>query len=335
MSININADAMFANAVALATVSSPALEAVTQNVLKAKEEWSGAPIALLNAILSSYSQEQLERFPIMGDKTSNNPDIVLVKEKAGDKGKEVSFYTVWPDSTPIGASVIQELKELSLAKNKESDQSLIRADIKNMNAHQRDAREKYLKNKRTSIRQAYKNSIKLMHKMQAINGLDHASCSLIPGVAPGTFENLILVRSTDPERATLDWEHYNVSQFLRLDVDAAEEKGGTFAALKETLARDSKKQGGAGESEAKPQLIRKLDTFDARIADMHEFMDKMNDPGQAKAFANWVEHLNKSDDALMSTFAVYETIGRLYKMDALRNKYYVLKEKADEQSQAA
>ncbi len=333
-SINMNADAMLANAAALAAKTSEALEAVTNTVLKAKEEWSGAPIALMSAILKTYSPEELERFPLIGDKSSNNPDIVLVKEKAGDKGKEVSFYTVWPDSTPIGAAVIQELKWISNSKNKEMDHSTIPAEIMAMNAHQKSAREKYLKNKRTSIRSAYKNSIKLLHKMQAINSLDHAECALIPGVTPGTYENLILVRTNDPARATLDWEHFNVSQFLRLDVDAAEEKGGTFAALKETLAREQKKGGTAGEGEAKPQLIRKLDTYDARINDLHEFMDKMNDPAQAQAFKNFMEHLGKDDDALYSTFAVYETIGRLYKMDALRSKYYVLKEKAEQEGEA-
>jgi hypothetical protein len=301
--------AQHAKALALAHLNTTALTNAMLAVAKAKDEFSGAPIKLMVAMLSEIPEETLDGLPRIGSKPSetDNPDLFPWKDPSSDgKEKEVSFYVVWSDNTTEGAKVVEELGWLSCLNDPDKKTDHIPADYKakyGSNPEQRKQRKKYLEGRRGTIRSSYKKAVQLMHQFDAINELAGVHATTIPGVEEGTFENVILVRSKVPGRETLDYEHYTVGQFLKLNAAKAAEQGGSLTALKATVTRDGKKQ---KQEPGVPALasIQTPETMDKVMTAVHSYLDGIYSNKKGMEYAALLKFLTGPNGA-----SAVETLG--------------------------
>src|SRR6266446_4932499 len=263
-------------ATSLAAIHGEELATAISTVMKAKEDWQGGPMTVMCAMGVNYTEEQMAEFPIIGSSEkdgSNNPAKFKAKVPGKD-GKETErdqdFYILFADATPEGADIVKRLGWLAHANKSEFNQAEIPQEFKDMNPQERRMNVEKLTNRRSTIRSSYKNAIKLNQQFTAVNDLPHVSADPIPGIEEGTYENTVLVHSKVKGRETKDWEHYSLSNFMKLNAAKAKENGGTLAALKATVARVPKVPGDNSDGN-KPDVIKTIPKAIVRLVDLHSF----------------------------------------------------------------
>lgn len=306
-------------ALSLAAVSTPNLDAAVSAVVTAKDTWDGGPIAILTAVMEDYSEDQLNSFPDPDIKTGNNPSVYMVpvyKEgKRQPKDKEINFYSRFADGRPASAAILTRIEWVVRAGNDKMKKDDIPSDILDMNADKRDQHKTVLQRKLTNNRQAVVNAFKLLFKIKAVNALPGCSAFIIPGEEEGTFENLIHVNTTVKGRETQDYDNLSISTFNKLDVAKAVEGGGTYKSLMATKKRQQ--QEGENEGEAKPQLIRTIDTLQARTTDYAEYFETIQ---AAKDKADWMLLLKTlgpkgpagSEQFKLELFSIHSALSAIY-----------------------
>src|SRR3569833_1706084 len=335
MNTNIN-EAQHKLAIELSNAIDESVDNAVSFVAQAKSDYQGGPLKVLVAMKMAYSDEQMAQFPKVGsgkekDYQGNNPDYYKVPSFGKDgklTEKLVSFYVEFADNTPSGKNTVQALDWLSRAANDKAKQDDIPADIKKLNPHQREVERARLEGRRNTIRSSYKAAIKLHYQFEAINALQYVEAVPIPGVKEGEFENVVLVRSTVPGRETMDFEHYSLSAFIRLDADKAAEKGGTLAALKETAKRAQEPEGGGTGTTVN---IKTFDTYRKVINDVHAFMNEAKTAKDKAKYTDLLKVLGPrggagSDLFALSMYQVYNMLGDIYRHDDIRARAEALNE---------
>lgn len=320
---------MDALALRLASIATPTVDEAVAIVVKAKDDWDGGPIAIMHAALKDYPPEVLQTFPDPDVVTGNNPAVYMVPVykdgKRQPKDKEVVWYNRFADGRPASAAILARIEQVIRAGNDKMKQDGIPEDIADMNPDQRDQEKIRLNTKLGNNRKAVKNAFKLMFKIRAVNMLENVECYVVPGSIEGTYENLIHVNSTVQGRSTLDYDNLTISTFNRLNVAKAIENGGSFKALMATKKRA--KTGGDdkdnNEGDAKPHLIRTIDTLKARTTDYAEYFDVVQ---SATDKAQWMELLKQlgpkggegTDQFAHEMRAIFLALQSIYKHDAIR-----------------
>lgn len=316
-------------AMEFAAITSPELDAAMVAVAKAKDEFSGAPIRLMFSLLSTMPEDKIDLLPRIGSRfaDTNNPEIFIWKDpsKEGATEKEVSFYVVWADNTPEGTRVVTELDWLARL----SSDNMVITDIpapfkaKYPNPEARNRYKKYLNGRRGTIRAAYKNAIKLMHQFDAVNELALVKAVTIPGTEPGTFENVVKVQSKVVGRETMDYEHYSVGSFLKLNAAKAAEGGGTLEALKATVARDTGK--GKDKEKGVPALasINTPETSDKVAIAWHSYLDKAWQDKAGDEYRALLKQLTGPGGAssVVTLGGIRNILNSLFKMDKIQSIY--------------
>lgn len=334
MSISIN-ETQATLAHTLAAIDNANLSSAVLAVATAKQEYQGGPMKVYFYMTQAYSEEQMASFPKPGtghpktdkDYAGNNPDYFKVPSFGKDgkrTEKSVSFYVEYADNTPAGKPVCQRIDYIQRAGNDKAKQDDIPADVLALNPHQRDVELKKLETKRATIRSSFKSAIKLGFQFEAINALDHVAAVAIPGVKEGEFENMILVRSTIAGRETIDYEHYTISAFMRLDADKAAEKDGTLAALKATVKRD-KPDDNSGTASGTTVVIKTVDTLGKVFNDAYAFMDEAWSASDKAKYTELLKQLGPrggaGTDLMASAFYnVWRMLNDVYKHDAIRER---------------
>lgn len=314
-------------ALALAAFATPALDAAVALVVKAKGDWDMGPVTIMSAVLTDYPEETLVTFPDPDVKTGNNPSVYMVPVykdgKRQPKDKEVNWYNRFADGRPASAAIVQRIEWVTRAGNEKMKHDDIPQDIRDMNADERDQEKTKLSRKLSNNRTAVINAFKLLFKIKAVNGLEGCSCFVVPGEVEGTFENLIHVNTTVKGRETKDYDNLSISTFNKLNVAKAKEGGGTFRAL---MATKKRQPGDDGEvADAKPHLIRTLDTLQARTTDYVEYFDNIQ---QQKDQAEWMQLLKTlgpkgpagSDQFTLELFSLHQTLNTIFKHDPIRKR---------------
>lgn len=311
--MSIQGEAQYSKAIALALMNTTALNSAMVAVAQAKDEFTGAPIKLMMAMLTELPEATIDGLPRIGSKQSetDNPDIFKWKNPADDsKEKDVSFYVVWSDNTPEGAKVVTELGWLSCLSDKDKKRDHISAEYQQQYSNPQviKQRKKYLEARRGTIRASYKKAAALMHQFDAINELDGVTATTSPGAIEGTYENTILITSKIAGREKLDWAFFSVGSFLKLNAAKASEQGGTLAALEATVARDTKKKAPVATGIPALNGVKTPETMDVVLTAVHSYVDSAFSDKKGDAFAALLKFLVGPGGA-----SAVETIGDLNK----------------------
>lgn len=309
--MSANGNILHRLAVELGGTTSTALSNTMASLVKAKDEWSGAPVKLMFAIKETYSADKLNAIPTYGTSYKdgdNNPwlyTIVKPDVNGKEKEREVNFGNDWADATPIGLAVEQELDWCRRASNSKMTKAGIDEEWLEQydNVPAIEKRIQYLTGKKGTIRTAYKNAIRLMQQLELVNELASVTAFVPPGSVPGEYENIVEVRSTVSGRENIDYEMFSIPTFLKLNVMKAAEDGGTFKALKATLTREKKPE----DKTLKVEKIETPETNDLALAKVHQYMDQIFGSQPGDKYATFLKFLNgdKGQSAI-------ETIGELH-----------------------
>lgn len=308
-------------ALSLAAVATPNLDAAVSTVVAAKGDWDMGPITIMTAVMEDYTLEQLQSFPDPDVKTGNNPSVYMVPVykdgKRQPKDKEVNWYNRFADGRPASAAIVQRIEWVVRAGNEKMKKDDIPQDILDMNPDLRDQEKTKLSNKLANNRGAVVKAFRLLFKIKAVNALEGCNCYVVPGKEEGTFDNLIHVNSTVKGRETVDYDNLSIGTFNKLDTAKAKEGGGSFKALLATKKRQKGSDEQENEGDAKPQLIRTIDTLQARTTDYAEYFDTIQ---AAKDKAEWMLLLKTlgpkgpagSEQFKLELFSIHQTLNSIY-----------------------
>lgn len=333
-------NAQHAKALALAHMNTTALNSAMIAVAKAKDEFTGAPVKLMVAMLSELGDETIDSLPRVGSKPNetDNPDIFPWKDPSKEgKEKDVSFYVVWSDNTPIGIETVTELGYLSCLNDIEKKRDHIPAEFVEKygrNPELRASRKKYLEGRRGTIRASYKKAIQLMHQFDAVNELAGVEATTVPGDEPGTYSNQIKVKTKIEGRD--EYEYYTVGSFLKLNAAKAAEQGGTLAALQATVARDTKKKGSTTVAAGIPALnsIKTPETLDTVLTAVHSYVDGVFQDKKSDGYQALLKFLvgPGGASAVETIGDLNRQLGELMKMDHIQ---FIYQKTKDAQHKAA
>lgn len=337
----IEAGGQYGKALALAHIKAEHVAKAAIVAADAKDEFSGAPIKLYTAMLQDYDEETLDALPIVGSEGGNNPDYFEWKDPNSDaKPKTVSFYNVWPDNTPEGLKIGQELTWIKALGNPEMKDDDIPDWFKEKydGPVKRESRKKYLTTRRSTVRSCYKKAVSFMHQFAAIQELAGIDCALIPTADGEGYENLVHIFTKNEERKSLDTMHLTVSQFLKLSAPGIAEQGGTFAALKASITR-KKREGEKDKGIPALQEINTGETLDKVLTAAHHYLDHIVTDKKGKDYGSFLKFLTGPGgaQAVETLGDLRDCIDDIFKIDRVSYIYAKVKEdgfnKEDEEEQ--
>jgi hypothetical protein len=282
----------------LAQEFAPVADFVT-SVLDAGETTKRGPLDLMQRMTEAGID--LDKLPVPGEKTGNNPDIydgTRLNDKGEWKAYKGSHIKDAVLKTKEGSALVEAITAVNSKAGKWADCGDIR----------RDSEKKVLEARRNAMVSLYSRAIKLNHWFNKIGDL--------PGVdwEPVTDTVMVDGKPTEqPARTTSpivvynpakrsEFETMSVGQFLQLDPDEAKEQGGTYTALIRTLGREG--GSGQGDTGTKTPRIKNIEGLLSALNDISSYLDPETDEGQKNQAKLAVFMANKKlgDD-------VIETVG--------------------------
>lgn len=323
------------------------------NMMQAKEDWEGGPFKVYFAMEKTYTEEELSEFPEPGLEGGNNPDVYYTYKKNA-KGEQVkrktSFYAQFADATKEGKALLEQKKLLELAGQEGSDKTNIPQEIKELSDLQRSTLLAKVEGRRATIRKAYKSAMDLRYQFQKVNIFPNVQ--VLPQYADENensvvesqrciimSEHMMKDGDIDPAKAPIRWKALTKGSFMRLNANVARElvAGGmkAYDALEKTLTKEK----GEGEDaknkdKNKPQNIATVETFEARMTDIHEYVariehDKTNGPAMLKALEKRMNGPG-SDEIVESMGYLFHFLERFFKQDKYAVRYETLINQADD-----
>lgn len=264
-------------------------------IVKARQDWEGGAFAVMYKITSQLPTQLLKALPDPKANSGTKPAhyySVVIRDR-----KEVTQEHYWYEELVLNFPAIRDKgKRIDQLKRSMGDplkvnQSDIGADIKNMTVDYRNTEITRLTKEISGAITKVSNAFELYWQFQRMEELPHVTCYPIYKLGPDnlpmdgqdgrSFEiepttQPIVITSTVKGREAIDTTRVSISTFLRFDVEAAKEKGGTYQSLIDTAKREKKtdEQGqGQANSQSATQLIRTTETALARVLDLYEFAD--------------------------------------------------------------
>lgn len=274
-------NAQAAKARSMAAKAGP-LSEVIEKVEAANVVKAGGAVNTMVMLRHIYGAD-LDSMPKPGEKEGNNRDEITIEETVDGetKSRDTTFYVVFADNTPLGASILSRLAQCERAKKTDTVKDDIPADILEMVDNRTIKREiDRLEALRSTNRALIKRAMKLVHQFNAIE--------TVPGVLADPIwadgkegKEVLNVKDCiqvwqmheDEKRGVKYSRDFNISTFLKLDTKAAIEAGGGFKALIDTLARETKK--GGQNTTAPDRRIASLDTMVGVTVELHRFTDEI------------------------------------------------------------
>jgi hypothetical protein len=296
----------------LAIKVSDVTEAAVETAAKGKEDWQGGPISVLAGLQRDFTNEELDAFAEPNSDTGNNPDRykMQVTDSSGKSAmRPTSFYQQFADGTKHGKAIIEELALLRRANNVEAIKTDIPETIMNMTVSERDDRIKFLDNRRTTVRNAYRKAMSLYFQLNAVGELtvlvdEEGKVNSDPAKNTRFKQGTVgvdfiyvtndagedtdqVVNSPNPiiiweypgydakgnQRPIKNSQKVSIGSFLKFDAKKAAENGGTYKALLKTVERKPRTPEGAKPTET--PAIKTVDTFVGRLVETYRFMNEM------------------------------------------------------------
>ncbi len=259
-----------------ATREGAGLAPILDRLIKSKQDWEGGQFEVMFKLTSNMTAEQMADLPVPGSETGQ--------------------------------------LRLSLGDPAKVNQSAIPADIKDMIPDYRWAEISRLEGEIEASSKKVIEAFELMFQYQAVNALEGVTVELLYALGPKgelldgeegrarVIENTktpIVVTTTLEKRKAIDTKRMGVGSFKKLDVPKATEGGGTYASLMKTIEREPKKPGTPGQAVALPQNIKTVDTFEARIVDVHSYLDEAWSDTKQAEFGAILQRLNSKNGNLL------------------------------------
>lgn len=308
-----------ARAIAFASQESDEMSAAIEQVANAKEDWQGGPIKVLFALRETYGEE-IDQFPKPDLETGNNPDkfkVAMTNDAGVTAMRATSFYLLFADATKEGKAIVEELAFLKRLANVNDKKENIPSELIDAyldNEEKRTARTNYLTGRRSTIRASYKKAMSLYYQMDAVASLPHVDCDFLwitddKGEDTGDVENttkpIIVWERVADGKPVKKREFFSIGSFLKLDANAASEKGGTLKELIKTVARAPSPgveipaiKTAETYVKALVECFRAIDEFnsDPDQKEMGKLMKVINDKSAAELKVAIVEYRNYLDD---------------------------------------
>lgn len=327
---------------AMGAKQSAVLGPVIASIAKARQDYEGGPFKVMFKVTSNMSQEEIDGLPIPGSTSGNHPAIYKLKKPSDKKAKDVNYYDVLSDSLAgnVAKSTRINLLELSMGDPSKVNMSSVPQDIKDMTETYRMTEVSRLKGELTTSRSAVNSAFELLFQIRAVKQLDGCDCYPIMALNPDgktvsetDVENTrtpMLVTTTLKDRQALDVKRLSISTFKKLKPLVAKENGGTYAALMKTIEKGSDNGENNQEDGNKPSLIATLDKFQARIIDIHSYMDGVWSDKTHASYQDLLKIVGPrgpagSDDFALSLYSVYTMLGDIYRHDQIRARADKLK----------
>ncbi len=305
-----------------ATREGAGLAPILDRLIKSKQDWEGGQFEVMFKLTSNMTAEQMADLPVPGSETGTNPDYYKVPVQVqGKKGtstvmRQHRFYKIMSDNFPANIAKSERIEQLrlSLGDPAKVNQSAIPADIKDMIPDYRWAEISRLEGEIEASSKKVIEAFELMFQYQAVNALEGVTVELLYALGPKgelldgeegrarVIENTktpIVVTTTLEKRKAIDTKRMGVGSFKKLDVPKATEGGGTYASLMKTIEREPKKPGTPGQAVALPQNIKTVDTFEARIVDVHSYLDEAWSDTKQAEFGAILQRLNSKNGNLL------------------------------------
>lgn len=327
---------MTTTAIRLAAKETGETLAVVNRIVDAKEESQGGPALVLTALMKNYG-EDLAEFPRPGDEDSNKPERYKVPGavRNGVQGyKTVSFYSEFFDNTKEGKAITAELEYLKRSQDGHDDKRGIPDHILAMNPEEVEARTSRLRNRKTAAVSAYRNAIGLGYQLEAVNNLPEVIATIRyedkEETKPCKGDKAIVVRDVNDN---IKYQLYSVSAFMMINVGKAKENGGTLDAVKKSVTRKGG-SGQGGESDSKAQLIATMETFEARLTDIHSFMDNAWQPENVETYNKLLKKLGPNggegtDHLALTMYGIYTMLKDVFGHENVRIRAEKLQEAAN------
>lgn len=264
-----------ASAIALAHKSSVATDTALNTLILAKEETQRGPFSIMFAMQKDFTEQDWSSFPVPGTETGNNPDYFKTMVPSTDgktKTKTVSFWSIVADNRPMSVSLRDELAFIKRMRNPEAAKDGIPAEIKNGNPTSWKAREKYINGRLGTIRAGYKKGVALAFQFMAINALSGVEAT--PVFADGkddeienTTAPIYIFEPAKAGQPVKKWQLVSIGTFLKLNAAKASEKGGTYDALFETVARETR------TTTSVVPMVKTIDTLEGTLAACAGYLD--------------------------------------------------------------
>lgn len=300
-----------ARAIALAGQESEAMGAAVTLAANAKEDWQGGPIKVLFAMNEAYGDE-LASFPKPDMETGNNPDkfkVPMPDGKGSTAIRSTSFYLLFSDATREGKALVDELEYLKRIANVNDKCDDIPEELMELyrgDENKRISRENYLKNRRSTVRTAYKKAMALYFQMDAVAGLEKVGCDFdYADSEAGEVEKtskpiLVWSKPDDDKKPITKFERFSIGSFLKLNAAEASENGGTLKALMKTVARDTNTKAAAFPT------IKTAESYVAGLVECFRAMDEFQSDSDQKEIGKLMKILGaKGSDELKVAIVEY------------------------------
>lgn len=254
-------------------------------IADAKQDMAGGPIRVMIALRNAFGEE-LDSFPMPGEKDGNNRDEITVEETVNGetKSRKTTFYTVFADSLAPGKAIVQEIEWCERAGKADTVKTDIPQHIIDLSQTGGLARRlDYLTGRRGTFRASIKKAMQLVFQFNAVNEVTGIQSEPIweegkEGEEIISAQKCIVVWQTPDNDANGKpkpvkyMKDYTVGSFLKLKPLVAEEKGGGFKNLDATSARAPQE---TDNSEKADRRIKTLDTAVGVAVELHRFIDEI------------------------------------------------------------
>lgn len=299
-----------ASAVALGSAIGHTLDGDFAILTKAKADYEGGPFVVLFNLDRHLTTEQWSTIPDHEAETGNNPRFYKTKKQKSD-GKEKmtdrDYYKVVAESLP---DVVAKERQIELLGRSMKDPTKFNLSdvpqaIKDMPPHRRHAEIGKLSRAINTARTNVIAALELYSQMNRAATLQGVSLDLLYAINEKGIEldgtaQAGEVRKIDDTRApivlttklarrtSIDTGRFSVSSFMRFNIPAAKEQGGSWDALLATVKKGTKEKDKDAVSSARN--VETIDTAKTVTNDLAEYLVRIQD---AKDGAAW-EALKKA-----------------------------------------
>lgn len=305
---------MEAKAIAFAATQTE-LGTIINTIAKAKQDWQGGPFQVLFKVSASMTDEQQKELPNPGSETGNNPAIYKIKVDGTGKSKkqrlvEHNYYNVVSDNLPCNLlkSARIRMLELSLGDPTLVNMEAIPQDIKDMPKDRRAAEISRFGGELLSSRRAVNEAFELYFQTLAIKDLTGVDCNVIYALdeqgkelngedgrevqVENTLTPIVVTTKVEGRKA-IDTIQLSVASFKRLRPEVAKERGGTYSALMDSAPKKgTNKDNSNSQDQSKPQAINTLETFEARLTDLHDYLDTIYSDSKQEMYGVLIKKMN-------------------------------------------
>lgn len=295
---------------------------------QAKADYEGGPFVVLFNLNRHLKPEQWKAMPDHEAETGNNPRFYKTRKTKAD-GKEKltdrDFYKVVAESLPdvIAKEARIEMLGRSMKDATKFNLSDVPQDIKDMPPHRRHAEIAKLQRGITTARNNTIAALELFSQMQRATGLQGVDMDVLYALddkgneldgTNGKVQKIdetrapIILTTKLERRKLVDNGRYSVSSFMRFNIPAAIEQGGSWDALLATVKKGTKEKDKNAESAARN--VNTIDTAKQVATDFAEFLVRIQDttdPAQWEAFKKATQGAG-SDDFFQSLSWIYASL---------------------------